>query len=176
MRGEVLALKRAKSLRRTMSPPEAAVWARLKIRSPENPVFRRQHPLGPYILDFYCAAASLAVEIDGEGHGFGDQPEHDRRRDDWLSEQGVRVVRVTAAELMSDPDEIVEGFRLLELDLSSPVKRGRGTARRVVEGATAHSEPSHAPSTAEPVLGSTFGRARGRSPSPVTTGEEKCRS
>ena len=55
----------ARRLRRSLSPPEARLWGRLRARAPGTPVFRRQHPVGPYVLDFYCGKARLAVEIDG---------------------------------------------------------------------------------------------------------------
>jgi very-short-patch-repair endonuclease len=55
-----------------MTPPEAALWSRLRGREPGRPSIRRQHPIGPYILDFYCATLSLAIEIDGEVHSTGD--------------------------------------------------------------------------------------------------------
>jgi very-short-patch-repair endonuclease len=49
----------ARKLRRSLSPPEARLWSRLRARAPGTPVFRRQHPIGPYVLDFYCAKAAL---------------------------------------------------------------------------------------------------------------------
>jgi very-short-patch-repair endonuclease len=53
------------------------------------PVFRRQHPIGRYVLDFYCAEARLAVEIDGMSHDLGDRPRHDANRDAWLNARGL---------------------------------------------------------------------------------------
>lgn len=100
-------LTRARDLRKRMSPPEVYLWSRLKgQRSPDRPVFRRQHPFGPFILDFYCAKARLAVEVDGWMHGTGDEPDYDRRRDAWLYRQGVRVVRYAASEVLKNPDEV----------------------------------------------------------------------
>jgi very-short-patch-repair endonuclease len=74
------------------------------------PVFRRQHPVGPYVLDFYCVKARLAVEIDGIAHDLGDRPACDERRSDWLAGRGIRVVRITASELTGDFDETVDGL------------------------------------------------------------------
>ncbi len=108
MRATNLSFKRAKSLRRTLSPPEVRVWVRLRSRQPDGLVFRRQHPMGPYILDFYCARARLAVEIDGWGHNMGDQPERDMRKDAWLEGRGLRVLRMSAAEVMADPDSAAD--------------------------------------------------------------------
>lgn len=93
-----------------MTPPELALWTRLRARAPGGPAFRRQHPFGPYILDFYCTAASLAVEVDGQGHDFGDQPEHDLRRDAFLAEHGVQVMRYRASEVMADPNGVADSI------------------------------------------------------------------
>jgi very-short-patch-repair endonuclease len=99
----------ARGLRRTLSPPEARLWVRLRNRTAEFPAFRRQHPMGPYVLDFYCARAGLAVEVDGWSHGVGDRPTRDARRDAWLVGQGVHVLRIEAAEVMRDPDGVADG-------------------------------------------------------------------
>ncbi len=71
-------------------------------------MFRRQRPVGPYVIDFYCAAARLAVEIDGWGHAAGDRPERDERRDAWLRERGIRTLRIPAVEVMQQCDGTVE--------------------------------------------------------------------
>jgi very-short-patch-repair endonuclease len=60
-----------------MSLPEVMLWKGLRGRQPGKPVFRRQHPLGPYVLDFFCPSARLCVEIDGGSHSFGDRPRAD---------------------------------------------------------------------------------------------------
>jgi very-short-patch-repair endonuclease len=73
-------------------------------------VFRRQHPIGPYILDFYCAKARLAIEIDGVSHDMGDRPKHDLDRDTWLAKHGVRVVRIPASDLTREIDEAADAI------------------------------------------------------------------
>src|SRR5579862_1871331 len=80
MRAPTKTVRNARNLRRKLSPPEARLWTRLRERVPGRPVFRRQHPIGPYVLDFYCAKARLAVEIDGASHDMGDRPQRDIRR------------------------------------------------------------------------------------------------
>jgi very-short-patch-repair endonuclease len=110
MRAPIETIAKARLLRRALSPPEARLWTRLRARSPDRPVFRRQHPVGPYVLDFYCAKARLAVEIDGIAHDLGDRPEHDARRSVWLAGQGIRVIRIGANELARDFDEVAEGL------------------------------------------------------------------
>lgn len=68
--------------------------------------FRRQHPIGPYILDFYCVELKVAIEVDGIQH----DPVRDARRDSWLLEQGIRTIRIPAKELLDDFDEVVAGL------------------------------------------------------------------
>jgi very-short-patch-repair endonuclease len=98
----------ARRLRRALSPPELRLWSRLRTRVPGLPAFRRQHPVGPYVLDFYCAKARLAVEIDGMSHDLGNRPQRDARRDAWLEEGGVTVMRIAAGEVMSGVDEVAD--------------------------------------------------------------------
>jgi very-short-patch-repair endonuclease len=100
----------ARRLRRNLSPPEARLWSRLRARAPGAPIFRRQHPIGPYVIDFYCATARLAVEVDGIGHDLGDRPQRDLRRDAWLSAQGVTVTRISASEVMRACDDVVDAI------------------------------------------------------------------
>ena len=92
-----------------MTPPELALWMRLRRRAPGPPVFRRQHPFGPYVLDFYCAKAKLAIEVDGQSHGMGDRPARDERRDAFLARVGVRMRRYQASDVMADPNGIANG-------------------------------------------------------------------
>ena len=92
---------RARKLRGALTPPEAALWTALRAR-PAGQRFRRQHPLGPYILDFYCPAARLAIEVDGKAHDMGRNPGRDAARDAWLAAQGVTVLRLPAALVLTD--------------------------------------------------------------------------
>jgi len=95
----------AKGLRREMSLPEVLLWRAIKGRKLNGLHFRKQHPVGPYVLDFYCDAEKLAVEVDGGGHGFGDRPERDARRDAWLLERGVSTLRLPASLILADVDD-----------------------------------------------------------------------
>ena len=94
MRAPQKIITNAQRLRRSLSVPEARLWNRLRTRASGKPIFRRQHPIGPYVLDFYCAKARLAVEVDGMSHDMGDRPQRDMRRDTWLEKHGVTVVRI----------------------------------------------------------------------------------
>jgi very-short-patch-repair endonuclease len=95
----------ARRLRRNLSPPEARLWSPLRARKPGTPVFRRKHPIGRYVLDFYCTEARLVVEIDGMSHDLGDRPQRDASRDAWLKARGLTVMRIAASDAMSNADE-----------------------------------------------------------------------
>ncbi len=102
MRAKIVTFKRARNLRREMSLPEVVLWDHLRKGRLAALRFRRQHPIGSYILDFYCPSTRLAVEIDGEGHGHPDQESHDQARDRWLVSRGLKVLRFTAASVLDD--------------------------------------------------------------------------
>ena len=89
-----------------MTLPEGLLWQVLRGR-PEGLKFRRQHPIGRCIVDFYCPAAKLVVEIDGESHSMGDRPQRDLDRDAWLRMQGLQVLRFAAADVMRDLNSVV---------------------------------------------------------------------
>ena len=99
------AYKNARRLRRELSLPEKLLWVRLRGADMR---FRRQHPIGPYVLDFYCAAAKLAIEVDGTAHDFGNRPRRDEVRTEWLKHQGMEVLRIPAAEVLADPDAVAD--------------------------------------------------------------------
>ncbi|MFL6780627.1 MAG: endonuclease domain-containing protein, partial [Sphingomicrobium sp.] len=100
-------VKRARSLRRQMTLPEVVLWQHLR-RRPEGLKFRRQHPAGPYVLDFYCEQASLCVEVDGAAHSLGQVPQSDETRDAWLREAGIRTVRVAARDVLENLEGVVQ--------------------------------------------------------------------
>ncbi len=102
-------VRRAKQLRRELSLPEAMLWRELR-GSPDGIRFRKQHPAGPYILDFFCARANLAIEVDGIAHDMGDRPERDARRDAWLREHQIDTVRIPAQDVLADATEIAEAI------------------------------------------------------------------
>jgi very-short-patch-repair endonuclease len=116
MRAPKKTIGNARRLRRTLSVPEARLWSRLRARLPGKPVFRRQHAIGPYVLDFYCAKANLGIEIDGVVHDMDDRPKRDERRDAWLKKHGVTVMRIPAAELTYDADATADAIVRLALD------------------------------------------------------------
>src|SRR3954447_22406968 len=102
MRAPLLTFKRARALRRALTLPEVLLWQALRGGRVGGLRFRRQHPVGPYVLDFYCPSARLAVEVDGTTHDFPGQARRDLRRDAWLAGQGIRVLRVPAPDVLDE--------------------------------------------------------------------------
>jgi very-short-patch-repair endonuclease len=102
-------ITQSRRLRRRMSLPEILLWRELRTR-PAGLKFRRQHPSGPYTLDFLCSDARLAIEVDGEAHERGDRPERDQARDAWLARAGVKTMRIPAIEVLHDLDAVLRGI------------------------------------------------------------------
>ena len=97
-------IEMARGLRRALSPPELALWEVLRGRKLDGLKFRRQHPIGPYVLDFFCAEVRLAVEVDGAVHGDPDRMRRDARRNAFLRHQGVRILRLPARDVLENLD------------------------------------------------------------------------
>jgi very-short-patch-repair endonuclease len=98
---------KARALRRSMTLPEGLLWQVLRQR-PGGFKFRRQHPIGPFIVDFYCPVRHLAIEVDGASHNMGDNPDRDIRRDAYLRELGLRIVRFDAADVLHNMDAVAQ--------------------------------------------------------------------
>ena len=113
------AVGQSRRLRRRMSLPEILLWGELRKR-PGGLKFRRQHPSGPYTLDFYCSDSRLAVEVDGEAHGRGDRPERDSARDEWLAAAGIETMRIPAIEVMHDLEAVLRAIVDRALDRLPP--------------------------------------------------------
>ena len=99
----------ARKLRRKMTLPEVILWRILRAR-PNGMKFRRQHPSGPYVLDFFCSDARLAIEVDGEAHSRGDRHARDLKRDQCLRAAGIETLRIPAVELLRNPEDVLLGF------------------------------------------------------------------
>ena len=100
MRAPQVTFRRARTLRRDMSLPEVLLWDCLRARRLHGLRFRRQHPVGPYVLDFYHAEARLAVEVDGAHHDLPGQMSHDLRRDVWL--HGAAGLLIRSCQLLRE--------------------------------------------------------------------------
>ncbi|MBO9669612.1 MAG: DUF559 domain-containing protein [Sphingobium sp.] len=97
---------KARRLRQEMSLPEILLWKELRKR-PGGLKFRRQHPTGPFILDFFCSDARLAIEVDSEAHMRGDRPERDVQRDASLRAAGITTIRIATVEVLRDVEATV---------------------------------------------------------------------
>ncbi len=102
-------VKLARKLRRQMSPPEVRLWVRLRTRPETGFTIRRQHPIGAFVLDFYCPEAHLAIEVDGAQHTVDEAVAYDEKRDAWLLEKGIVTLRIPAIYIMQDADSEAEG-------------------------------------------------------------------
>ena len=102
----------ARRLRRQLSLPEMLLWRLLRL-SRREVRFRRQHPIGPYVADFYCPAARMVFEIDGATHDY--RSHADETRDAYMRSLGLKVVRIAATEVLADPEGVADGiYRLCE--------------------------------------------------------------
>ncbi|MEQ9663655.1 MAG: endonuclease domain-containing protein [Parasphingopyxis sp.] len=105
-------VKRARQLRSEMSLPETRLWRALRQR-PGGFKFRRQHPAGEYVLDFYCAAVKLAIEVDGMAHDGEAAVKRDEARSRSLRSQHVATLRVPAKVILDDLEVVVS--RIVEV-------------------------------------------------------------
>ncbi len=101
---------RARALRSSRSNAEALAWSLMR-GGCLGFQFRRQHPVGPFFADFYCAKLKLIIEMDGDQHAL--QVDHDRRRTDYLSSKGLKVVRFWNRGLFDD----ISGFERTLINL-----------------------------------------------------------
>ena len=102
----------ARRLRRSMTPQEVKVWNWIRDRlHPLGWKFRRQVPIGPYVVDFACLRPRLAIEIDGDSHGTDEGRRRDAVRDAWLRERGFEVLRIVNSEIGDGPERFLDVFR-----------------------------------------------------------------
>ncbi|NUU66694.1 endonuclease domain-containing protein [Enterobacteriaceae bacterium BIT-l23] len=98
----------ARTLRRSLTREEQRLWYMLRDRRFARYKFRRQHPVGRYILDFACCAVRLAIELDGGQHAC--RVEYDRRREAWLRTQGWRVIHFWNNQLWENEEAVMEAI------------------------------------------------------------------
>jgi very-short-patch-repair endonuclease len=103
---------RRRTLRRESTDAERALWSLLRSRRLEGLKFRRQHSAGPYILDFYSAAARLVVEVDGSQHYTPEGRASDAARSAYLQALGLRLIRVTNRDVLTNRDGVLEVIRM----------------------------------------------------------------
>jgi very-short-patch-repair endonuclease len=102
---------RRAQLRANLTPAEAALWKALQRSQLDRRKFRRQHSIGPYILDFYCPSEKLAVELDGAAHDSDPSHARDQRRDEYLARLGIRVLRFENRDVMRNLDGVLQAIK-----------------------------------------------------------------
>jgi very-short-patch-repair endonuclease len=115
----------ARRLRREMTDPERLLWSQLRAHRQDGLAFRRQAPMGPYVVDFACHAARLVVELDGGGHSWAGRSRRDEERSVWLADRGYRVLRFWNDEVVRNLDGAVETILAAAADRATAVG-GRG--------------------------------------------------
>ena len=99
----------ARWLRKNMTPAEQQLWAVLKDRQLDGSKFRAQHPVGRFIVDFYCPACRLMIEVDGSVHDT--QADHDKARTEHLKNHGYSVLRFTNDEITNHLPDVLNTIR-----------------------------------------------------------------
>ncbi|MDR2331245.1 MAG: endonuclease domain-containing protein [Comamonas sp.] len=100
-------VQQARALRQSPTTAEQLLWRHLRNRQLAGAKFRRQHPLGPYILDFVCLEHGLVVEVDGGQHADLQAQAYDRQRSAWLQQQGLQVLRFWNHEVVQQTNEVL---------------------------------------------------------------------
>jgi very-short-patch-repair endonuclease len=101
----------ARRLRRNMTHAETILWSQLRRNGLCGLKFRRQHPIGPFILDFVCLSIRLAIEVDGITHCTPDEIAYDKRRDGYLRECGFTVLRIWNGAIYGGLDDVIDLIR-----------------------------------------------------------------
>jgi very-short-patch-repair endonuclease len=103
-----------------MTGAEVRLWSKLRMKQFQDLKFRRQHGIGPYIVDFYCPERSLVIEVDGDSHADANQIQKDRQRENYLQSLGLQVIRCQNDDIMKNLVGVLE-------DLSKRVSSGAST-------------------------------------------------
>ena len=123
----------SRQLRENMTDAERKLWAKTRRKQIKEYQFYRQKAIGDYIVDFYCPRAKLIVEIDGSQHLVGETIQYDRIRDDYLSSIGLRVLRFTNTDVLTNIKGVIERIED-EIPLSPPFPKGETRASPFVKG------------------------------------------
>ncbi len=110
--GPANTVKLARKLRSEMTLPEVLLWKELRTR-PGGFKFRRQHPAGNYVLDFFCAKAKLAIEVDGMAHDGAAAAKRDKTRSHFLRSQGIATTRISATLVLNEMEGVC--MRIVEI-------------------------------------------------------------
>jgi very-short-patch-repair endonuclease len=100
--------ERSRQLRESMTDAERLLWSKLRMRQLYDLIFYRQKPIGEYIADFYCPKVKLVIEVDGEQHFSTEGVEYDKARDEYMSCQGLTVMRFTNNDVLGNIEGVME--------------------------------------------------------------------
>jgi very-short-patch-repair endonuclease len=100
-----------KKLRNSLTPAEAKLWSLLKSGQVKDRKFRRQHSVGPYVLDFYCPSERLCIELDGAAHFTDGGYEYDEARTEYLEALHIRVIRFENKDIFDNTEGVLEVIR-----------------------------------------------------------------
>ena len=100
-----------KQLRNNLTPAEATLWKVLQNKQLEGRKFRRQHSIGKYIADFYCPSEKLVIELDGAGHFTPEGEAHDLKRDSFIKELGITVLRHENRDVYNNLEAVLDEIR-----------------------------------------------------------------
>ena len=103
-------MNRARLLRKKTTDTERNLWRHLRNRNFAGYKFRRRHPLDSYVIDFYCPAAKLAIELDGGGHNYRPGRIRDRTRSEFLASQGIIVLRFWNHQVRRELDSVLKAI------------------------------------------------------------------
>ena len=103
-------MNRARLLRKKATDAERILWRHLRNRNFGGHKFRRQHPLAPYVLDFYCPGAKLAIELDGGGHNYRAGQIRDRIRAEFLTRHGITVLRFWNHQVRQELESVLQAI------------------------------------------------------------------
>ncbi|MDP8242544.1 MAG: DUF559 domain-containing protein [Candidatus Hinthialibacter antarcticus] len=114
----IRAKKIAKQLRRNLTPAEKYLWSKMRAGQLSNCHIRKQHPIGPFIVDFFISDWNLIIELDGESHHY--QIDRDKERESYFYHQGYKVVRFQNQDVFDNVEGVVEQIRQFEMNQTNP--------------------------------------------------------
>jgi very-short-patch-repair endonuclease len=121
---------KARKLRLQQTTPEGVLWALLRDSRLAGYKFRRQHPLGPYVADFFCHSLKLVLELDGHNHfNNSDQIAHDEKRTRWMQAKGYTVLRILNSDVIMNPEgvcQMIVEYIARQSPHPGPLPRGEG--------------------------------------------------
>jgi very-short-patch-repair endonuclease len=123
-------IQQARQLRGDQTPAERVLWSALRNRQFLGLKFRRQHPIGPYIVDFFCPERRLIIEVDGETHLRRES--YDADRSAWLVQQGYHLIRFANAEVLEDVDRVLTRLNEIGCMETEPLTGGHDRVSAVL--------------------------------------------